>query len=436
MKTVQNQNVIAQRMELLNARYEEFRDYPIARICLWLIQPDELPMIEAFFQVENTEHGNFPDLFIRFESAFENPDQYQRALSEEFAAFLNEEHEQAEQDGADAAFLTNPRLRQLPILSALSDFAQAVPDLQEGNVVAWLTPEYVRDYAAWENWMADALAQGFPPKVRLMLAGTAEEHGFANLRAKHGSSFITIIPNLDMPAAMRQLAASGDRNDPGTQYRMHFVDMGQAAATGNFEKMQSEGLKAILIAQQQPGWEHLEVAAYVAMGNAMLREKARHAESLDFFEKACLSAKRGVQSGNPAGPIALCQALFAKGVAHLNAKEFELATQTYEAIVPVSAEIKNGVFQTVEAWRMAGYCHEQARRSQNAWDCNMAALDAAELLDEQIRANSTLPYVGTALVRLSETLGKHRELPQIRQKMETWVGPDWETTTRQTNVHT
>jgi hypothetical protein len=199
--------------------------------------------------------------------------------------------------------------------------------------------------------------------------------------------------------------------------------------------MQSEGLKAINIAQQQQGWEHLEVAACVSMGSAMLKEKSRHAESLQLFEKACQSGQRAMQSGNPVGAVVLCQALFAKGVAYLNVKEYGTAAQVYESIVPVAKEIKNGAFQTMEAWRMAGYCHEHGHRMQHAWDCNCAALDAAEDLDEQIRANSTLPYVGQALIRLSETLGKHQQLPLIRQKMETWVGPNWETPTNHPKIN-
>ncbi len=435
MKTNQEQNVITQRLDILNARYEEFRENPDAKICLWLIQRDELPMLDAFFNVENTEHGNFPDLFLRFESAFEKAEQYQQVLSNELQDFLRQEKETLENDGMDSSFLANPAFRQTAFLPALSLFANAVPDLQEGSVVAWLAPEYVVDYTAWEDWLVESLERGFSPKVRLMLACTAAEHSFARLRATFPKAFVTIVPKLDMPAAMRQLAASGNRSDPGTQYRIHFVEMGQAATSGNFEKMQSEGLKAVNIAQQQTGWEHLEVAAYVSMGNAMLREKSRLSESLQFFDKACLSAKRAVQSGNPVGQIVLCQALFAKGVAYLNTKDFSQAAQVYESIVPVAEEVKNGTFQKMEAWRMAGYCHEQGRQSQHAWDCNLAALGVAEALDEQIRVNSTLPYIGQALIRLSETLGKHQQLPQIRQKMETWVGPNWEAQTNHPKIN-
>lgn len=84
---------------------------------------------------------------------------------------------------------------------------------------------------------------------------------------------------------------------------------------------------------------------------------------------------------------------------------------------------------------MAGYCHEQGRQAQHAWDCNLAAFHTAEDLDEQIRTNSTLPYIGQALIRLSETLGKHQQLPQIRQKLETWVGPNWEAQTNHQKIN-
>lgn len=429
MKPVKEQNVITQRLDILNACYEEFRENPDAKVCLWVVRHDELSLVEAFFNLENTEHGNFPDIFLRFDTAFTKAAPYQRALSDEFSAFLNLEKEALEQEGADVSFLNNPALRQPDIFSALSAFAAAVPDLQNGHIVARLAPDDVADYAAWEDWLAESLARGFSPKVRLMLVCTEKEHDFSRLRAAQPKSVVTFVPNLDMPGAMRQLAASGGQRDPGTQYRIHFVEMGEAAAVGNFEKMQAEGLKAINIAQQQQGWEHLEVAAYVAMGNAMLQEKTRHAESLQFFEKACQSGQRAVQSGNPVGGIVLCQALFAKGVAHLNDKNFDAAAKVYESVVPVSKEVKNGAFQTMEAWRMAGYCHEQGRRTQNAWDCNHAALEAAEGVDEQVRASSTLPFIGEALIRLSETLGKHQQLPQIRQKMEAWAGPGWESRT-------
>ncbi len=83
---------------------------------------------------------------------------------------------------------------------------------------------------------------------------------------------------------------------------------------------------------------------------------------------------------------------------------------------------------------MAGFAYTKSGNSKGAWACNWSALEAAASLDAEVRRNSTLPYVGQALLELAGTLGYFEQEETVRQRMVAYVGADWERKTAKNPV--
>ncbi|MBC7776378.1 MAG: hypothetical protein H7246_13165, partial [Phycisphaerae bacterium] len=108
-------------------------------------------------------------------------------------------------------------------------------------------------------------------------------------------------------------------------------------------------------------------------------------------------------------------------------KKYEDALRIYTQVVPMT-ETGKEPFKTMEAWRMVGYCNEQLKKWPEAYEAYREAMNVAAVLPPEVRAQSTLPYTGAALLRIhdDELGGKPRQKPEIEEKMTAWVGPDWQ----------
>lgn len=422
-------NAITQRLQRVRQQWDAFARTR-AEVMSWEVAGEERPVIEAFADVENSENGVFPDFFLKFETPFERADDYAAALVGEFKTYLAGEAEALREEGIAYHVSFPRRIDSVRLLwDALAAFAEAIPGFT-GRVVVYLAPAYVKSRRPWEGWLLEALENPLPDRVRLLVTHRGELSGLAAAYPQrvHGTTAA-----LDMPGAMRELAAAGNPKDPGVQFRMLFVALNQAAGRKDLAQVQETGRQALRLVQGQAGWEHMEVAVLLAVASALLGAR-QSGEALAHNELAVGSAQRAYAAKHPAGVALLIQTLFFKGATLLATKAYEAAALAYEAIVPYAREDPNGAFHRVEACRMAGFAHAKSGNPRGAWACNWAALEEASALDADVRRNATLPYVGQALLELAGTLGYFEQEETVRQRMVAHVGADWEKKTAQNPV--
>jgi len=419
-------NAITQRLDLIKSYYQEFIDAPPSLLCLWLIEEDDWQMLESFVQIENTEHAAFNDLFLEFKTPFYTAEQYNQDILDELRAYINDGKSDLESEGIQCDIkLPEVATSINPFLKGLSELFTSF-NQPEGRIVAWIRPQLINKIKPFEKWLSETLQYEFPSNVRLMMATLKSQHQFEMLTESSPQLVIAVEPELDMPAAMRELASAGDPEDPGVKFRLHYLDMGQAAAKQNLPKVREHGTKALNIAQQQEEWEHLEIAIYIAMANALMHDKSCFDEALELLDKAIATSNSLYNAKNPIGSIMLIQSLFAKGSALIAAGSNIFAAEQFEQAIPVAASDEKSTFQLLEAQRLAAFCHEQNRDNDSAWKFYFDALLSAEKLDPQIRANSTLPYVGKSLLRLAPKVKQQHEEAFVIDKMVAYVGEDWE----------
>jgi tetratricopeptide (TPR) repeat protein len=414
-------NPIEQRLDKVGKYWDEFFIAPQARLLRWLVNHDDRQMVELFNQLQTEEVGEAPDLFIRLETPFKDPLNYSIDLTRELQRQYEEvRSELATMDVPNQWIAPNPHPRE----PAIATFLQCCQSFQEyyrdlaANLALILVPTKVSSEQEWQNWLWSLLQCNPPSTVRFVVFDQLEHPTLEALCQKVQEKILTINPDLDVPGAMEEVAnSSGDKNDPGTLFRQHFVAMSNAASKGHLERMTECANAAMHIAQQQ-NWPQMQFVIHMASGAAFLA-----ANQIDQALSSYRQAHRIMEySEDPTAPKLLIQSYLAEGSALLSKNAFpEAAAVYYQA--GILAERTQEFFMALEGWRMAGYCYEVEKQPKQAWQCGHQALNAGEKLDQENRVHSTLPYAGQGLLRIAKQYGRPYSANEVHQRMETLIGP-------------
>lgn len=419
-------NAIERRLDRLHDQWVEFAQQPDARVLRWVIRPDELRLIEVFLEKEADDRaGELPDLFLRFVAPFSDVNGYGEALLDELLAQYEATRPELEAEGIDAAWSPPPGAE--PDTHSLIRFVAAATSFRDHYdeltvvLALVLTPGDVADAGEWQRWLL-AGAQRLPEPVRIVVLDDAEAPTMSEL-VQAGPLVISTEADLDMPGAVTELARAGGSATPDAQFRIRFTEMGQAVGRGDLQGARQTGRAALAIAQEN-AWTHLVGAVHLALGGAFVGA-GRTADALEQYRAVTAAGAQLEQQGDPdgVGPKLRLQASFATAAAYVAEPDYAAAAQTYEAVAPLASSAGDPLM-LLEAWRMASYCHEQAGEAARAWECGMDGLRAADALPPDQRANSTLPHLGDALLRLAATSPTHQEV--IHRTMTELTGtPDW-----------
>ncbi|MEM6631463.1 MAG: hypothetical protein AAF694_17410 [Bacteroidota bacterium] len=418
--------IIQEKYKIVQKKYEEFRKDPEARMCLWLLEHDEVSMIDAFFDTETTIHADYPDLFIKFEPAFEGKAAYDEALYRELYD-LATDYRNSDEEGKIPFHWAPPAFEKIVFfdpaffLKTLSEFWEGIPDLQD-YVVAYFTPKSVTDFQEFKEWMKESLESEWENKVRFMLLDSITQPRYLDLAEEFSVRVKVVEPELNMDQAMKDISnAAGSPDDPGTQYRNHFIDLTKAGAKGEMKEARAAGDKAIKICIDQ-NWPHLQISVLFALGAAWMNQQEPE-KSLVEYDEAEKLARAEKNQGNQLAAVLLPNVLFAKAAAHIQMQEFELAATLYKGI---PEHLGENYRQSLEAWRMAGFCYDTHGAVVEAYDAYTKALEVTDQMEAEQVKDSTLPYVGEALIRLDKELEDGKNVDALYQKLDSKLGKNWE----------
>ncbi|HEX5751557.1 MAG TPA: hypothetical protein VFZ09_35370 [Archangium sp.] len=418
-------NAVERRLELLHDQWTEFAQQPEARLLRWVVEPDEVRMVEAFVRKEEDERtGECPDLFMRFDEPFEDAERYGHSLREAMVKRLEESRAGLEKEGA---------VWQCPPVverdTGLESFLRACGSLRhhyEGvceHLVAVLVPARVEEANAWRKWLGGAVQQLQGPHVRLVVLDDARTRELEPLAKDLPGKIVTVAARLDMARAMEELSQeAGHLDTPGGRFRDLLVRMSTAATKGDVGKVERLGEQAVALAREQ-GWHPLAVAAHFVVGGALLGTK-RHQEALAHYQKAEDAATEAQSQGDTQGAILRLKSRMGRGCVQVTAEQYPQAAVLYEESAPLACELKDALME-LECWRMASWCWEMSKEWEQAWACGRRAWEVGLGMEARARAGSTLPFLGEALVRLSQQRQGESTARQMESEVVSVLGEDW-----------
>lgn len=420
-------NPIEQRLDYLSGLWNEFAKDPEPRLLRWVLDDDGVRMVELLIELQNEEVGDIPDLFIRFEVPFTDIQSYPLELLKS----LNDQYKESLKEIAEEGLPTDWQCPSpQPEESGVQAFARACMSFREyykGKMLAlalFLAPSQISSMEHWRDFLLALVRFGLPPTIRITVIDHLDRQIFNELCEAEPKLTKTITPELDMPGALEEIAETAEGVGPGNDFRKLFVRLSNTAAKGNVKAVNKLATAALRIAKKQK-WFDLQTAVQMVLG-AMHIGKGAAVEALAAYREAGKLAVQAEQSGHPAGGKLVVQTRFAEAGALLGDGKYAEAAPLYEGITPL-AKAQNDPFLELEAWRMAAYCYEISEQLKDSWRCGNQALDTGERLDEELRPNSTLPFVGQQLLGILARQNANRKYEQeIRRRMVALVGEDWE----------
>ncbi|ETX01315.1 MAG: hypothetical protein ETSY2_37455, partial [Candidatus Entotheonella gemina] len=251
MAEVPQKNAIERRIDYLSGLWNGFAEQPNARLLRWLVDSDTAPMVELFFEVQNEEIGDSPDLFIRFDEPFEEPQTYGFCLLET----LRKQYEESRADIAEEQIATDWHCpKPLPDESGVAAFVRGCISFRNYyeelmlTLVLVLTPQQIANMEAWQAWLLTLVRSGLPTNVRVTVLDNSESPALNTLCGSDTNLITTVEAELDMPDALEELAEEAEGAGPGYEFRRHFVALTNAAATGDDKAVQKAATAALRIA--------------------------------------------------------------------------------------------------------------------------------------------------------------------------------------------
>lgn len=417
-------HAVRQRMNRLHEQYQAYVTAPKARVALWHLEADEYGLFRAYVDRETSLDGKGSDLLLKFETPFRKKGDYAESLVGELAenvATYNKDHEQHQLELAwrPSSRGDTPRY----FTHQLADFGRSLSDLGDGKVVAYLMPIEVKNWNRLAEWLLEAVAEGIPETVRLMVVDFKEDPVLGKLAVAQHPAVLPLDPQLDVPGMMKEISQAAGGDKPGAVFQRHFIDLAKAASERRMPDVEKHANFAMAIAVAED-WKHLQVTVLNTVGTAWMNRKEMD-KALAEFEKAEKIARIAWKQEEDGATSNLANTLFFQGAVLSTTKEYERAAEVYHNIIPVLEEDENQRYSLFEAWRMTGQARELAGDKSEAVEANLNALTVGEGLDELIRESSTLPYVGAALIRLSDyNQGQYRD-HEIDGRLAKLFGPDW-----------
>lgn len=432
MNTSSEQDIIIKQLTPFYDAWDSFIRSQ-ATVARWLIPVQHYRWVEAFIEREATEAGILPDMFVRFESSFDHIDTYGVDLKNEFRKMVSDDRELLKEENIDLQW--NPVSLQHPAHNSQYFFEELKAFVRDNEIIEetfniYLAPKDISDVDHWCRWLSDAISMGIPNSLRIIVIDTLEMPVFHMLSEEFSEQIMTLTTNFDLDKAMQEMATVGDSTDPGVIFRKIFVDLTQAARNKDWPNIEARAKEALDLAHKQK-WIHLEATVHMVVAGAFLND-LQYEMAFKEYEYAYHTARQHYEGiseleapmSQSCGQVAI-QALFGEANTLIAQRIYVESAEIYEKAAEMSAQ-GGYTYYELEAWRMAGFCHEQARQHDNAWEANEKALEAGNNLDEETRKGSTLPYVGQSMLRLTQKLGKSQYTYQIKDKMIEMVGADWE----------
>jgi hypothetical protein len=402
----------------------DFASNEKARLLRWLTDEDGAQMLDVFFETQNEETSEVPDLFIRLKAPFLNAAAYGYALADALQAVYEESRPDLEAEGIDAAWQAPDPAQARDGISAFAACCGSLRAHYQDAMVLLaivLEPEQITDRQGWQWWLEAALPY-IPKDVRLTCVDRLEAPLLAELAARAVEAVVTIEPRLDMPAAQRELLQRAGGQGPGVDFRRLFLELAQVGPSSTPAEFDAKAQAALKIAVSER-WHALQVAVHMLVASHYFGAQ-RPDRAIAAYRDAGVAAEQAKAAGDPAGDKLLLQSQFGEAAVLFGNSDYRGAGQVYEAIAPAAAGCGE-VQLAFEAWRMAGSCWRQAGEPAKSWQLYWQSLEAAAAVDAQGRRASALPFVGLGLLELTSLPAYRNYTSTIESRMAELYGADW-----------
>lgn len=426
-------NPIQREVEKLDEQWEDFLSskLPILR---WYFAPDDIELGLGFIKTKEQLDEKNPELFIHLHSEFTSVDTFSHTLAEEMNAMIEEgiadallEESEAQTQATTDHNWIKPDLRDSrtgynALFRSCINALQAFEDYVHYIVIV-ITPAAIKNPQQYTQWWDQCCEINsryqWPDNLKLVFFDTEKSSSLATLAHEKSQHLLSFDAPVNMNAAIQAVLKEADDGSPNAAFRNITVDLQKAV--GKQDKPAIEKLAAAAIAlAQENHWLDMWVVTLLTRAAGYSGFKS-HDLALADYRSAQIIAAQGEEENIPGCNKLRLQALVCEGTCLFSAGRFEEAANAYARSAQL-AEVQQDLLITLEGWRMTSFCMERANYTKAAWDYGLKALEAGSKMDEQQRTQSTLPFLGQALLRISPNgdIDHH-----IKHRFDDLLGEGW-----------
>lgn len=366
MSAFKNENPITYRIEQMRKKWVE-TVCDSTQLVRWVLEKDEVRMFKAFSLLEASEHGQIPDLFLNFESSFSDEYEYGRDL---LASWLNVwnseearkevEHAEVVPDWDDAPYRDAPvKYSEKTFLEAMSSFATSIDPKQQ--FVLGVMPRDYHGEPGFMEWILKCL-EVIPENLSLMVYDMHDSPLFHKIPMHFKVS--TLVANLNMSEATREIIRQGDINDPAVGVNLCVLNISEAAQNESEDDIHHWGKEGVEIAEKT-GLESIVSTVYLAYGSGFYQLK-KFKEALRLYEAAEEHAIAGLDNDDIAIPAVLLQCYNFQAATYLYTKKYEEALEYFLKTSEEALNQKNFAMY-MESQRQASVMSEKMHDPEKAY---------------------------------------------------------------------
>ena len=403
-------NPFEKELEKLDEQWEAFIDSELP-IFHWMFTPEDSQLGLTFIKVKEQLDEKNPHLFIHLNSEFDSAENFGHQLAIEMNQLIEEGLTDEDEDASED---DNPLQWCKPDLNACRSGFQAL--FRSCNAVIQAFGDYVhsvtlaitptaiadtRTYVEWWGQCCDIHTEFTWPKLlRLIVLDTHTESALTHLARKRAQHIHSAIAPVNMRDAMQAVLKAADDGSPGAKLRQHMTDLQEAAGKQNRDALETHAVAALTVAQHQR-WLDMWIAILLTRAAGYLNMQLFE-EALQDYRAAQPIAQQGEEESIAGCGQLFVQAQVCEATCLFNMDRFEEAATVYDRAAQ-AAEQREDLFLGLDSWRMASFCMERKKDNTQAWRYAKNSLDVSRKMDAQQRSQSTLPFLGQAMIRLSPT---------------------------------
>lgn len=420
------ENAIQKEIAKLTEHWQTFTDGDHA-ILHWLLKTADVPLANTFIKIKEQFDADNGDWFIQLTSEFRDMQSFAGDLTEEFNELIEEGLAEADGD-TPLNDWKKPDLRKAQSgFHALFLSCDAILNLFGKDIellTLVLSPTAVKkpqEYTQWWAWACKIRRdyKEWNPKLKFLVLDNAEKPFLSQTITQNGDVALSQTPPLNFNAAARAVAEQANDGSDSGQFRLHLLDMNNAIGEQDRGKLEKSSAAALAITEKNQ-WLDMWTTTLMTRGGGWLNFKVFDLAVKD-YRQAQQIALQGIEKQTPGCEKLLLQAMLFEGTAYFMANYLEHAAKAYQNAAKKAEELKDS-WMCLEAWRMASLSMERFKKADIAWQFANQAFAVGRGMKPEEREQSTLAFVGQAMLRISPN-GQVKA--EVKNAFDRMLGEDW-----------
>lgn len=399
---------------------------------IWVLQYQDLDIVDKFMEIERSPIGIFDDIFFRFDVSFTNKKSFEENLWKEYISWFERPEEEKydmlkalENDGFLKESYAPDQQVSMTAENLFSEFGRFRKALGiKDNFIIYFPIDTQSGYG-FKDWVQEKLKIGLPEGLRFALVDIENKRTLPLARRIENSIVVELFPELDMIAATKnEINKEGNNfkpNDPSTQFGKQLRKVLEVSTSKKISLLEKESERLIDIAHQLNTGNFL-LLAYLSVGNSyyMIDSKKR---GLAYIDKAIVEAEKLMGIGSSDGYPSWRSAILLKAALLIGMEDESQAIEIYKKMIDKATE-EGDVYFIMDGYRLLAFTEYKQRQFVKAWDYALLSLQAGAYLPLDVRRQSTYLISAELVDQMAkDRSSRHKEI--LYNQLEEWIGKDW-----------